>query len=462
MKKLFFEHAYLPKGWAENVLVEIDNNGFILSVKSDERPINCQKIKGFTVAGMPNLHSHCFQMISSGLVEKASCKKVVDDFWSWRKVIYEIISNITPEALEVVATYAYQEMLKRGFTSVAEFHYLHQSKKLSSQSNKQEMSQRIIQASKNAQINLCLLPSFYAHGNFGAQPITDNQQNFTLKLDEYLSLVDDLKENLTKQNNFNIGIAPHSLRAVTHEELKELIDYAKNKSSMPIHIHIAEQLKEVKDCLKHTNLRPVHWLYNHFDIDDKWCLIHATHINSRELDMIINSQACVGICPTTEANLGDGIFPTPDLQSEGGVYGIGTDMNNSTCVASELRMLEYAQRLIRKRRSILATPANKSTGESIYKKSLYGGSQALKLNTGAISKGYRADFVVLDDNSPAFFGKKTKDIFDSWIFNGNYNPVRDVFVNGEIVVKNQRHINQEKNTKKYKKSLETILYSMEI
>jgi formimidoylglutamate deiminase len=462
MNRVFLKHAYLPQGWCDNVLVEIGDDGKILSVAKDRIADNIPVIDGYTIPGMPNLHSHCFQHLAAGLIEKSSNNKQNDDFWSWRETMYKIIAEISPEALEAISAYLYVEMMKRGFTSVAEFHYLHNTKNGHDYVKSSEMSDRIIAASKKTGMGLCLLPVLYAHSGFGGQNPVVGQQRFVKDTRHYLRLVEQLIRDTDKDNNVKIGIAPHSLRAVTKDELVELVDFAKDKSNLPIHIHIAEQLKEVEEAIKYLGMRPVHWLYHNFDIDSRWTLIHATHINQKELDLILNSSATVGLCPITEANLGDGVFPVLEYQSEEGAYGIGTDMNISTCVASELRLLEYGQRLFRKKRNILANGSYKSTGETIFTRALCGGAQALRMGAGAIQKGYRADFVVLDEQSPNFIGKKMQDVFDSWIFTGNYNPVKDVYVNGKLVIKNNRHKDEEKIYSNFKNVMESILYSLEL
>jgi formimidoylglutamate deiminase len=401
-----------------DVLIEIGADGVIASVapRSSERG---ERLPGLVVPGMPNLHSHAFQRAMAGLAERAGPEG--GNFWQWREVMYRFLAVLTPDDVEAIAAQVYVECLLHGYTSVAEFHYLHNAPDGSRYADPAELSQRIVGAARNAGIGLTLLPVLYCHGGFGGAPLAESQRRFLLSLDDYAALCE------TVARSADIGTAPHSLRAVTPPELERVIDLGRDR---PIHIHVAEQQQEVADCLAWSGARPVGWLLDHAPVDHRWCLVHATHVDATERQRLAASGAVAGLCQTTEANLGDGIFPLPEYLAEGGRFGIGSDANVGTSPVEELRWLDYVQRLERRVRP---------GAPDLYRRALAGGAQALGRNAGAIAHGRLADLVVLDTEHPALVGRGGDSLLDAWLFCGNRTPVRHVMVAGEWVVRDGQH-----------------------
>lgn len=366
---------------------------------------------GLVVPGMPNLHSHAFQRAMAGLTERAG--PAGDNFWRWREVMYRFLAVLTPDDVQAIAAQLYVECLLHGYTAVAEFHYLHNAPDGSRYADPAEMSHRIRAAAQDAGIGLTLLPVLYCHSQFGGAPPTDAQRRFVLSPDDYAALCEAVGD----------GVAPHSLRAVTPEELAAAIAIANGR---PIHIHVAEQEKEVADCLAWSGTRPVAWLLDHAPVNERWCLVHATHVDATECRQLAESGAVVGLCQTTEANLGDGIFPLRAFLAHGGRFGVGSDSNVSTSPVEELRWLEYIRRLETRTRNVTS---------GLYRMAVAGGAQAL----GRSAPG---DVVVLDTEHPALVGRSEENALDAWVFSGNSTPVRDVMVGGQWVVRDGRHRNQ--------------------
>jgi formiminoglutamate deiminase len=378
-KTFFFQHAWLPSGWRRDVHIDVAG-GLISAVTPDSPPGDAQR-HGIALPGMPNLHSHSFQRAISGLTEYRGGSGA-ENFWSWREVMYRFALRLSPEQVEAVATLAFIEMLEGGFTSVAEFHYLHHAPDGTPYDNIAEMAERITAAAQTAGISVLLLPVFYAHGGFGGVPAKAGQRRFIHDLDSYERLFRAC-EKLAPT-----GIAPHSLRAVTPEELQVLTALAGDR---PVHIHIAEQTGEVDDCLAWSGARPIEFLLGNAPVAENWCLVHATHATPAELTGMAAARAVAGLCPITEANLGDGIFPAQDFA---GAYGVGSDSNVLIDVMQELRMLEYSQRLGQKQRNVMATSSIPLTATALYTQALAGGAQACG-RVAALQPGAPADFVAL-------------------------------------------------------------------
>jgi formimidoylglutamate deiminase len=414
----------------QQVLIEIAADGTIAAVTPRSGEI-AERIAGLVVPGMPNLHSHAFQRAMAGLAERAGPEG--DNFWRWREVMYRFLSVLTPEDIEAIAAQLYVECLLHGYTSVAEFHYLHNAPDGSRYAEAAEPAHRILAAAHTAGIGLTLLPVLYCHSQFGGAPPTDGQRRFILEPDAYANLCQSLV------GKTNIGVAPHSLRAVTPGELADVISIAGDR---PIHIHIAEQQKEVADCIAWSGSRPVAWLLDHAPVDHRWCLVHATHIDDQECRRLASSDAVAGLCQTTEANLGDGIFPLRSFLAQGGRFGIGSDSNVCTSPVEELRWLEYVRRLESRARNVTETRKGASVAAALYTRALASGAQALGRGTVAIATGSRADLVVLDTEHPSLVGRSGDAILDAWLFSGNSTPVRDVMVGGTWMVRDRTHRNQ--------------------
>lgn len=435
-QRLFANHALTAAGWADNVAIDIDG-GRVVRIETGVRDVVGREVlNGPVVPALPNLHSHAFQRAMAGLAEVAA--HTDDSFWTWREAMYRTVGLVSPEDVEAIAAKLFVELLKGGFGSVAEFHYLHQSEDGSPHADPAEMSRRIIAASARTGFGLTLLPVFYAHSNFGGAAPSHGQRRFIHDLDDFSSLLEMLRP-ACEDVGANLGLAIHSLRAATPAEITTLAGIVDPNS--PIHIHVAEQQREVDDCLAATGRRPVDFLYDSADVNARWCLIHATHVTPDETRRMARSGAIVGLCPATEANLGDGIFPATSFLSEGGVFGIGTDSHVAVTVAEELRTLEYGQRLRDERRNRMAGPGA-SVGRTLFERALSGGARALGRDVG-LGVGQIADLVVLDGDDPYIAAASGDQILDRWIFASLARPVRDVMVAGNWRIRDGRHADDE-------------------
>ena len=438
MVKLYFDCARLSNGWARDVTVDVGADGRIAAVTADSAPDDARRIGGACVPGMTNLHSHAFQWAFAGLAEVAG--PAGDTFWTWRRRMYEFVARFDPDMLQAVAARLYVEMLKAGYTAVGEFHYLHHGPDGRAYDDPAEMSERIVAAAAAAGIGLTLLPVLYAHNGFGGSAPADGQRRFVHGPDGYVQLIETLVHRHAGDANVRIGVAPHSLRAVTPDLLSGVLERTRTiVPQAPIHIHIAEQEKEVEDCLAWSGKRPVAWLMDHLPVDGRWCLVHATHLDGEEQATLAGSEAVAGLCPTTEANLGDGVFPAVGHLRAGGRIGIGSDSHVCVDPAEELRLLEYGQRLLHRGRNMLAGGEGQSTGAGLYTAAARGGAQALGFEAGVIAPGKRADLVVLDPEAMGPAPSPEDALLDRWIFSGPHRPVRHVFVAGRQVISDGRH-----------------------
>jgi formimidoylglutamate deiminase len=452
MKVLYAPHAWLADGWQSDVRIEIDADGAIKAVlQGREQPMD-ERVAGPLLPGMPNLHSHAFQRAMAGLAEEALNPE--DSFWTWRELMYRLVGRLTPEQVQAIATHLYIEMLKGGYTSVAEFHYLHHQPGGAPYANLAEMAERIASAAEASGIGLTLLPTFYAHGGFGAKPLADKQLRFKNDVERYLKLIEGV-DRACKRIGADWGLCFHSLRAATEADIKSVM--AAHPGERPIHIHIAEQTKEVEDCLAWSNRRPVEWLYDKVEIDKRWCLIHATHVTPDEVHMMGHSEAVVGLCPTTEANLGDGLFPAQEYLAANGRFGIGSDSHVSVSALEELRWLEYGQRLKHERRNRLSAGGKPEVADTLYAATLQGGAQAMGKPIGAIASGKRADFVVLDGAHPMLASVAPGKLLGRWLFGGNDSWVKDVMVGGKWVVKDRHHAGEEAAQRAFGAAMETLM-----
>jgi formimidoylglutamate deiminase len=437
MKHFFANRAFLDnQQWAHNVRIAVDSQGFIADIQTDSLPEDAEWLSGPVIPGMPNLHSHAFQRAMAGLAEYATASQS-DSFWSWRDRMYGMMDTLTPDHIRSIANYLYIEMLKAGFTSVAEFHYVHHDQQGKPYADHTEMAKQIAAAAQQAGIGLTLLPTLYSWAGFGAQPATAGQRRFLHSTDSYLRLWQDITAHLQGKTTQRTGLCFHSLRAVTSEQIDTVLQAV--DSLVPIHIHVAEQQKEVDDCLTWCGQRPVAYLYDHHAVNEQWCLIHATHLTDAETVQIARSGAVVGLCTTTEANLGDGFFPLPQFLREHGRFGIGSDSHISVNVPEEIRWLEYEHRLRTQHRNCLLDGQSGSSGQMLYRQALAGGSQALGQPVGKLSVGLRADWLVLDENNPFVAASAAESLFDRWLFGNTASLVRDVMVAGQWVIRDGHH-----------------------
>ncbi|HUG76494.1 MAG TPA: formimidoylglutamate deiminase, partial [Burkholderiales bacterium] len=446
MKKYFAPEALLPQGWRSDVLICIDERGGFAAVSEGASRDGAERLAGPVLPGMANLHSHAFQRAMAGLAEVRAAGS--DDFWSWRELMYRFVSRLTPEAAQAVATQLYVEMLKGGYTALAEFHYVHNDPAGRPYAQPAEMLLRHLSAARDAGIAITLLPSLYRWSDFGSRPLQDRQRRFDSGVADVQQLYSEARRHAGP--DVNAGVAPHSLRAVDPGALRELV--AGLDAKAPIHIHAAEQTKEVDACSAELGARPVEWLLEHMDVDRRWCLVHATHMTQRETASLAASGAVAGLCPTTEGNLGDGIFPLLDYRAHGGRWGVGGDSHVSREAGEELRLLEYVQRLVVRRRNLVADAASPGVASTLWREAAAGGAQALARPMGALAPGLRADLVVLDGGHCDLAGRKGDAIAGALVFSGSANLVRDVMVGGAWVVKDRHHDLEQRAAQDYKKA----------
>lgn len=449
MRQLFFDHLLLPAGWAENVRLTVAD-GRIAAVEAGAARAGAEHVAGIALPGLPNLHCHAFQRGMAGLAERRG--PTDDSFWTWREVMYGFLGRLSPDDVEAIAAFAYMQMLESGFTAVAEFHYLHHDVDGRPYGDLGEMAARIAAAAAETRIGLTLLPSFYAAGGFGGAAPTAGQRRFLNDPDRFAKLVQRCRAVAADLPDAQVGIAPHSLRAVTPESLRAVI--AAHPQG-PLHIHAAEQLKEVEDCVAALGARPVAWLLANAEVDTRWCVIHATHMTEDETDRLAASGAVAGLCPLTEASLGDGTFAGARYLGAGGRFGVGTDSNIAIDAAGELRQLELSQRLAHRARNVLA--ARDSVGRRLVDGALAGGAQALRREIGAVAPGRRADLVVLDAAHPDLAGRSRDLWLDAWVFVAGRALVKSVLVGGEAVVAEGRHLRHDMIAARYRRTLTRLL-----
>jgi len=451
MVNLWFGAALLGAGWVENVRIGIAA-GHIDRIDSGVEAAPQDERHAVALPGIPNVHSHAFQRAMAGLTESAG--PGADSFWSWRNLMYRFVERLDPEDLEAISAFAFAEMLEAGFTRVGEFHYLHHDRDGTPYANLGELAGRIAAAAQDAGIGLTLLPVFYAHANFGGVPPGALQRRFVNDLDRFARLLEASRGAVQSLEAARVGVAPHSLRAVTPQELGALVALAPNA---PLHLHIAEQVKEVNDCIAWCGRRPVEWLLDHQPVDQRWCLVHATHVNAEEVHRLAASAAVAGLCPITEANLGDGIFPAAEYLGADGACAIGTDSNVRIDAAEELRTLEYTQRLTHRRRNVLAHGLEHSTGRRLMEAAVAGGAQALGCERRGLIVGADADIVSLDTAHESLLCRRGDALLDSWIFAARAPVIDCVWRYGHKLVSHGRHIRRDAIAARYRRVLAGLL-----
>lgn len=450
--KIWANSALLASGWADSVEIKIDATGNITTISPDLPYSDGDRVE-VLIPAIPNVHSHAHQRAMAGLGERAGDTQ--DSFWTWRKVMYHYLERIQPDNLFHIAAQLYLEMLKAGYSCVGEFQYLHHDLNGQAYDNRAEMSLQCLQAATRVGIGFTALPVLYRYGGFGSAAALDGQKRFLNDADGFIEIVKGLQSATTNDANCSVGIAPHSLRAINRDLLTEVI--ASLESLAAIHVHVAEQTKEVDDCLDWSGKRPVEWLFENFDVDQKWCLIHATHINDQETAAMAGSGCVAGLCPTTEANLGDGFFNAREYFAQRGCWAIGSDSHISIDPVEELRWLEYGMRLQTRGRNVLVSDASANTGRNLLDGALTGGAQACGRNIGSIAEGYRADLVVLDHEHPRLYGRSKDDLIDSWIFSGNSNLVRDVYIGGNKIIDKGHHADEDTIARNYRNTLDQLI-----
>src|SRR3569623_209929 len=448
MPQLWFERALLSQGWAERVRVTT-HGVTIATIEAGVAPAAEDERHGAALPGLCNVHSHGFQRGMAGMSARRG--RHDDEFWSWREVKYRFLDRLTPDDIAAITAQAYVEMLESGFTRGGEFHYLHNDVDGRRYADPAETARAIVAAAQASGIGLTLLPVFYAHGDFGGAPAAPGQRRFLSDVEGFAALVEASRAK--RPGDAVLGIAPHSLRAVTPDELRAIVPLA---ADGPLHIHAAEQMREVEACLAWSGARPVEWLLDHAAVDGRWCLIHATHLTDDEADRLAASGAVAGLCPVTEANLGDGVFPAVRYLEAGGRYGVGTDSNILIDAAGELRATEYSQRLAHRRRALLADDAVPSVGLKLFAGALAGGAQALGVPTG-LSVGAPADIVSRDLDHAALAGAGTDTLLDRWIFAARHGAIDAVWRGGRQWVARGRHVAPEAVAARYRQPIAGLL-----
>ncbi|WP_291842718.1 formimidoylglutamate deiminase [Maricaulis sp.] len=445
------QQALLPDGWARDVRLNVGPDGTIMTLTIGEPAQPDDTRLGIALPGMANLHSHAFQRAMAGLSERRG--PGTDSFWSWRDVMYRFLDRLNPDAVEAIAAMVQVEMLEAGFTAIGEFHYLHHTPDGTPHDDPGEMAARICAAAETTGIALTLLPVLYRWAGFNQAAATPGQRRFIAAPDLYATLVERARHHAGRLPHAVVGIAPHSLRAASMDDIHTILPLAEGG---PVHIHIAEQTAEVDACINTTGSRPVRLFLDQQPVNDSWCLVHATHMDAGEIRDLAASGAVAGLCPLTEASLGDGLFPAMDYLAAGGRIGIGSDSHIRIDLAEELRLLEYGQRLTRRERNVLSAPGV-STGRHLFDAACQGGAQAIAQATGRIAVGQRADLVELDQRHPVLAGRSGDALIDSWLFAGDARQVRSVHVGGIARVKDGRSVCREAVSRRYEATLQTIM-----
>ena len=443
INSLFARHALLPDGWQSDVRIAWDAHGNLTALTAGAARLPGETEAGLVLPGMVNLHSHAFQRALGGLSETAGAGP--DSFWTWRDLMYRFARHITPEHIEAIAAQLFAECLRHGYTAVCEFHYVQRDQQGAMYARPAETAERVVAAAALAGIGVTMLPVLYSYAGFGEQPLTSEQQRFQTGPREVSDIIAALEP--LRDPQVEVGVAPHSLRAAGVGQIGEVL--ACLPADRPVHIHIAEQQGEIEQSIGATGMRPVRYLMEQFDLSERWCLVHATHLDAGESAALAASGAVAGLCPTTEANLGDGLFALAPYLERGGRFGIGSDSHVSHSPVEELRWLEYGQRLLHQKRNVAASLGQRRVGEFLWQGALAGGALASGRRVGELAAGKRADLLVLDSEHPNLFDVATDDVLNTFIFCGNDNLVRDVMVGGRWVVRNRRHMAQAAIAQRY-------------
>lgn len=423
-----------PTGWEPNRILLVDDRGIIEDIVPAPGPRGTIRLGGPVVPGMVNVHSHAHQRLIAGLTGRRGAGD--DSFWSWREAMYRAIAQLTVPDLQFLATWLYMELLEGGYTSNGEFHYPHGLQG----SEPAATSQALLAAAEQAGCALTILPVWYQYSGFGRRPPADHQRPFILDQRSFHDLVEELLQQCSGSNHQRVGLAPHSLRAVDVDDLSSLTQAF---PELPVHIHISEQISEVDECRSATGQSPIKLLANHVELNSRWCLVHATHANPTELRLIAERGAVTGLCPTTEADLGDGIFPLPELLGLGGRFAIGSDSNLATSAAGELRLLEWTQRLVSHQRNVLVAGGGGHIGNFLWSHAARQGAMAINQPGGELSAGRRADLVVLNESHPLLDGLDPEFQLDTFIMGEQSGMIDRVYVAGKLRVVQGQHLSRE-------------------
>lgn len=454
MQTIHAKQALLPDGWASDITLTIDDRGRISAIDHFRDPHHevAEHQVDILLPAPVNAHSHSFQRAFAGLTE-AQGPSGKDSFWTWRQLIYKFLHHLTPEDVQTISAYVQMEMLEAGYATQVEFHYLHNQPDGSSYSDKAQMSHQIIAAAEASGIGLTLLPVLYRYSGCDKSPLRGEQLRFANDMDGFAKLWQGAAKNISNQADNRLGLAAHSLRAVGSADFAPLVELA---AGAPIHLHLAEQEAETEEVEKFYGQRPVSWALDHLPLSDQFTLIHCTQISNQETLALARSGAIVGLCPITEANLGDGIFPAKTFLNDGGKIAIGSDSNILISLAEELRLLEYGQRLILKARAVLAEKS-RSTGRYLFDAICHGGAKAAGRQCGVIATGAWADLFCLKGDHPDLVQREGDNILDSFIFAKADQAIDKLWSAGRLMVLDGRHIHHEALTSQYKKSISALL-----
>lgn len=454
MTSYIFDKFLQNNGWHSNVAISVDENGIIRSIDVNSQNQNGTSIKGFAIPGFQNAHSHAFQYAMAGLAELHSNANDSNDFWSWRNAMYKLALSVNPDQMEAIATMLYAEMLRHGYTNVAEFHYLHHDQNGQPYANLAEMGSRLIRAAKNTGINITLVPIFYQKGGFGINPLDGQKRFISQKTDDYLRLLETSELACSHYSGANVGIGIHSMRGV---EPKDIVAIAKSgPQHLPFHIHIAEQLQEVESCLAYLNKRPVEWLAENIELSDRFHLVHATHLVQSEIENIAQSGANVVICPSTEGNLGDGIFPLNEYQKLGGKWSIGTDSHVGLNPFEELRLLDYGQRLISHNRKTFANTHGDSGLFGIETALLSGRKAMNNFKSDYFAVGQPLNACILSGDVPLLESSSLQSLLSTMLYSTDSRQQWGTISNGKLVVKEGKHIHFDKIKENFRKTISEL------
>ena len=455
MKTIWAKRALTSNGWQNDVVVEIDSSGHISSVKTDvsKTSLGADVYRCGVLCPAPaNIHSHAFQRAMAGMTERRGSDPG-DNFWAWRKLMYRFLDQLTPDDIETIAAFVQMEMLEAGYAANTEFHYMHHQNDGTPYDNIAELSGRIAAAAQESGIGLTLLPVLYEQGGCDGRALGQGQLRFGNTIDRFEKLLVGAAKLLPSlPADARLGTAPHSLRAVSREALSDVISL---RPDDVVHMHLAEQLGEVDEVLSSYGARPVEWLFDHHDVNERWCLIHLTQMQPHETIAVAKSKAIAGLCPITEANLGDGIFDAVRYFEHEGRFGVGSDSNIRISLAEELRSLEYSQRLIHRARAVLATE-DISNGRALFGGVLQGGAQASGRHSGVIEAGRLADMLALDSDHIDVLGREGDMVLDSFIFAGDKKMITDVWSAGRHLVKEGSHLKHDSITANYRACIASL------
>lgn len=445
MGSIFAHKALTASGWAANVRLRIED-GRIAAIEQGATAAADDEVVPVVIPGLVNAHSHAFQRALAGHAEERS-PAGEDGFWSWRERMYELAATVDAAALAAIAAQAYGEMLASGYTTVAEFHYL-----AGAAADGDAMFDGLVTAATESGIRLCYVPVLYERAGFGAAGPEGRQTLFTLGLRAFLERYERARGR--RSERIDVALGAHSLRAVRAESLREIAAVARDAAS-PLHLHIAEQRREVEDCLAATGCRPVEWLLDRFEVDALWCLVHATHMDAAETAQLAATGAVVCLCPSTEANLGDGLFPLRPFLEAGGTIAIGSDSQVSINPFEELRWLEYGQRLAAGTRNVVALE-HPHAGHELFVRALSGGAQSVGQPAAGLAPGAHADLVVLRDEDPMLVGHGDASLLDALVFSGYPLPVGRVMVHGDWCVVDGEHVRRGEMLTNFARALQRI------